>query len=402
MFGSIYTGLSGLLSFSKGLDVISNNVSNMNTPGFKSATMQFNDLFYKQAFAGTSDNELDHAQVGAGVKANNTSLEFRQGELRETGNDTDAAIDGDGFFVLQNGDSYRYSRAGQFQIDSTGHLISSISQTKVMGLAGGALETIFIGNSNSNPPSPTTKLSFTDILSSGDDAHELDDINIYDSTGAQQTWKVKFTNQNAVTPRGWKVEVFNSAGLTLGTGELRFNGDGSLAAGYESLAVEYTNEGGQADRVNLIFGPDNGATGVKMYSAGSTSSLRLLASDGYGVGALTDLGFDDDGRVTLNYSNGQSVKGPQLAVAFVQNPQTLIQHGESSFELPEGEKIDIGVAGTGGRGKIVGGRIELSNVELTQQFTDLIITQRGYQAASQILTVANEMMQELLNAQSGR
>lgn len=402
MFGAIYTGLSGMITFSKGLDVISNNVANMNTPGFKGSELQFRDVFYECSSLGSETGSMNERQVGHGVKAAATAIRFHQGEIRETGNATDVAVDGNGYFVLRKDGKTVYTRAGQFEFDERNFLVSKTNQARVASLSGGTLGDINIAGHLSNPAKATTSISFSDNLSLGDAEHEIADLEVFDASGRAHSWRMVFTNNGSVTPRSWLIELFDEEGNSLTTGEIRFQGNGSPEEGFSAHSFEFHPAESDPVTVTLEFGDPGSFAGATSFSGGSSSTLRVEELDGHGVGSLTEAAFDEDGYLVLKYSNDEEVRGARLALAHFDHQQALMEIGDGLFRPQAGQDVSLLHAGEGPLGAVRGASIELSNVELAQQFTELVITQRGYQASSQVLSVANEMLQELYNARSRR
>jgi flagellar hook protein FlgE len=400
MLGSIFTGLSGLLGFSKGLDVLSNNIANLNTPGFKGSDLAFRDLFYRYGTNG--GNERESTEIGSGVDTPFTRIRFNQGEFRDTGNALDAAIDGNGFFVFQNknGDTF-YGRAGQFQVDSEGYLVDQASGDRVMALVGGTLQPINLTELNASSPRATGTVTFTGNLSSGSTTHDITGVTVYDSVGTSHALTVHFTNNSSVTSGSWRVEVMDPGATNptavIGSGEIRFQGNGSPLTGYNTVSFTYSPTGAPASTILLDFGDPDTFVGTTGFSGGTTSTAKVGTQDGYSVGSLTKTSFDEKGILTLTYSNGQTVTDKQLALAWFRDLQKLEAVGTGLFVNRTDEQPTLSGATTGGMGKIVSGKIELSNVDLTGQFTDMVIIQRGYQASSQITTVANEMLQQLMD-----
>jgi flagellar hook protein FlgE len=400
MLGSIYTGLSGLLGFSKGLDVLSNNIANLNTPGFKGSELAFRDLFYR--YGTSSGNGRESNDIGSGVDTPFTRRRFVQGEFRDTGNSMDAGIDGNGFFVLQDKDgNIFYSRAGQFQVDTEGYLSDQTSGARVMALEGGSLRAIQVAELNASAPRATANVTFTGNLSSGSATHDISDITVYDALGTAHTLSVHFTNNSSVTSGSWRVEVMDLGATdptaVIASGEIRFQGNGSPLTGYNTVTFSYAPSGAPVSTVTLDFGDPNTFVGTTGFSGGTTSTAKFGTQDGYAVGALTSTSFDQDGFLKLSYSNGQTETGSQLALAWFQDLQRLEAAGSGLFVNRTDMTPVVSVANREGMGKISGGKVELSNVDLTEQFTDMVIIQRGYQASSQVTTVANEMLQQLMD-----
>jgi flagellar hook protein FlgE len=393
MFESIYVGQSGLMGFSKGLNVISNNVANLNTPGFKSSTLQFLDLLYQSQTTGSGQSS---AQIGYGLDTGSTSLNMKQGELRDTGNDLDVAIDGPGFFVLRKDGQTFYSRAGQFEFDANGYLVEKNSLARVGAMNGGStLQDISINGLRASPPKATSKVTFTGNLSTGGTQHVISSLTVYDALGGAHALQLTFDNNNANQAGTWKITVADAAG-NIANGQISFQ-NGAPLAGANSFTFAYTPSGASPISITLDFGKDVTAT-----SSGTTSSLAMNTQDGYATGALTKTTFDANGFLTLTYSNNQTAKYDQMALAWFNNIQELKLEGGNLFTNRSEQEVTYGAPGTSLFGKIQAGRVELSNVDLTQQFSDLIITQRGYQASSQVISAANEMMQQLFDIKARR
>lgn len=401
MFGSIFSGLSGLLGFSRGLEVISNNVANMNTPGFKSSELAFRDLFYRYTINGGNGGD-SFSQIGTGVDTPSTRLRFKDGELRATGNDLDAAIFGNGMFVLRRDGELYYSRSGQFEVDADGYLVDRSSGAHVMGLTGAsALQDININSLRSSAPRATTEVLFNGNLSQGSTTHEIKDITVYDGLGSARQLTVKFINNSAVLAGSWLVEVRDQGAANpaavIASGEIRYQGNGSPLVGFNSVSFSYAPGSAPAATISLNFGEPGTFSGTSNFSGGATSDAKMVSQNGYAAGALTKTTYDEKGYLKLTYSNGQTNTGPRLALAWFRDLQQLELTGGGMFVNKTDEKPMLYGATDGMMGKVVAGKIELSNVDLTEQFTDMVIIQRGYQASSQITTVSNEMIQQLMD-----
>jgi len=402
MFESIYLGLTGLASFSRNLTVIGNNVSNLNTPGFKASQLAFSDLPYSNRFSDRNDGAGAQFQLGSGVGTGGTRLLFTQGNLRDTGNPTDLAIEGNGFFVTRDADGRTvYTRAGDFQFDEQGFLVSR-SGARVAAFAGGSLADLNIAAIRSNPPRATSTVRLIDNLSSGDTTHDVA-INVFDVAGGNHALTLRFVNNGAAVPRSWLLEVRDATNALVSAGEVRFAGDGSPEPGFNSHSFTFTPPGGvPASTLTLDFGAPGTFSGATNFSAGADSTLRLGSQDGFAAGALTETTFDADGVLVAQYSNGQSRRHQRLALAFFEFPQNLEAVGDAGFENRSGEPVQLGGAREGAFGNIAAGVVESANVDLAQQFSDLIISQRGYQASSQVVSTANEMIQQLFDMKSRR
>jgi len=402
MFSSIYIGYSGLLGFSKGLDALSHNVANLNTPGFKSSELMFRDLLYRQGLGG-GGNGQQRLEFGGGVDAPASRVRFHQGELRETGGELDAAINGNGFFILRNDGRTFYTRSGQFEFNSDGVLVDKTSGARVAAYAGGAnLTDIELTGLRTSPPQATGQVSFIGNLSRGGTTHPLSQVTVFDAVGGSHVLSLTFTNNNSTTSGSWLVEVRDSANTVIANGEIRFQGNGSPQAGFNSMTFAFAPTGAPSSNVTLFFGDVGSFSGATNFSGGTTSDLRVSTQDGRAAGSLIEATFNDRGFLSLSYSNGQTDTSRQLALAWFNNLSVLRQEGGGLFVAPEDATPLLGSAGDGMMGQLAPKKIELSNVELTDEFTQMVIIQRGYQASSQVVSVSNEMIQQLLDLRSRR
>lgn len=402
MFTSMYTALAGMNAYSRGLDLISNNVANLNTPGFKISDPLFREIVYRHLNASGPGGQGE-APGGAGVEVGPSSITFAQGELRDTGNPLDAAIDGNGFFLLDQNGEQRYTRAGQFQFNEDGILVERASGAKVVIATKDQSSTFFdIDTVRSFAPQATGEVTIVGTLARGGttSSYELPNLTVFDSAGATQTLRARLT-RNAGDPLTWKVEVLNASNTVLGSGDIHFDANGTPAADASRVKITVDATGVDDFDVTLNFGAAGSFAGVTSPAASTTSQLQILRQDGFTTGSLTRTEFDDKGQLKLTYSNGKTEVAGSLVLAQFNSPDQLQALGNGMFAAAEGASRLLGSALTSGLGRIVGGRLEMSNVELTQQFTDLIIMQRGYQASSQISSIANELIQTLL-AMDGR
>lgn len=404
-FGTIHKGATGLLAFSRGLDSLSNNIANLNTPGFKRSDILFRDLFYQYQLSGDSGKDGVSSQLGNGVATKGELVSFAQGDVQETGNGSDVAINGNGFFILRKEDAVFYTRAGQFQFDEDGFLVSTSLKARVAGIdEDGNLVDIDVSGLQTNPAQPTNEITFVNNLSSSAASHEIADVEVIDSLGETHKLTFNFSNNSSVTPRSWLVSIEDEEGNVLTDDqEIRFGGDGSPEEGFNSFTFTFQPEGGaNSTDITMFFGEPGSFSGATSFSGGSTSSLAVDDQNGLKAGTLLDFRFTDDGTLELRYTNEETVDAARLALGWFDQLQALQQVGDSLFLAPEGVDVTVDAPGQGVMGEIIGSSVEISNVELTQEFTDLIIMQRGYQASSQVVTVANEMIQQLLDAGKGR
>lgn len=385
MLDSIHIGVTGLVGYQQGLRVIANNTANLNTPGYKSSTLQFADLFYASAGSGRPD-----LQLGNGLDTAGTHLDFRQGDMRQTGNGLDLAVDGEGFFVLRNDQGHtRYSRAGQFQFNPQGVMVHRSDGSAVQAIdATGSLGSISLAGLQVAAGKPTATAKFTGNLSSSVPVQTVGAVKVFDSLGEEHVLSVKLTNTATAQPGSWKVELLDGT-TVIGTSELLFT-DGRPPADASRLTFTYAPLGRAAQALVLDFSTD-----VTSFASGNLSTLAMSSQDGYAAGQLTKVSFDAAGTLVASYTNGQTVKGARLALAHFSTPDAVEALGGNLFGAADGMAWQIGAAGEGSFGSLKAGMLEISNVDLSREFSDLVVMQRGYQAASQVVSTANDMLQEL-------
>jgi flagellar hook protein FlgE len=402
MIKTVYTALSGMTAYRKGLDAISNNVANLNTPGYKAQMPLFLDIVHRNG-AGVSLESGSTEMRGGGVAVREDLVSFTQGELRSTGNSLDAALDGAGFFVLQKGDQYYYSRAGQFEFDKDGYLVERTSGARVVVRTDELAMTHFnVEDLRTFQPRTTTTVNLAGNLSrSGTPTYQLPGVLVYDQGGGSHTLTVNFVH-SSTNPLQWTVEIREGQTNVIGSGAITFNADGSIAALAAPLVATITPTGLDAFDVTIDLGAAGTYTGLTSLANDTQSRLQVAKQDGVSFGTLTTAEFDDRGQLTLKYTNGEKRTPATLLLARFATSEGLVSVGNGQYVVSEAAEPELGTAQSRGLGRLVGGQIELSNVELTGQFTDLIIIQRGYQASSQMASVANEMTQQLLSMGQGR
>lgn len=384
MFGAIYIGLSGLSAYSDGLSAVSNNVSNLNTSGFKASEISFSDVFGSGSLGG-----LEYAQSnsgsGHGVNFNELTINFEQGELRQTDRDLDLAIDGSGFFVLQEGDQTYYTRTGSFAVSDEGFIVLAGTQMKLAVLDGsGRPVSLNIDQSRTNAPEQTTKITFSDNLSSTATSYSLADIKVFDQRGGEHVWSLELTRPETVFDE-WDLEVKDAAGTVLATSKVKFE-NGVIDPTTSSISIEDTDNG---LTVELDFAD------VTSFSSGSVSSLRAANVDGHSAGIITALAINQDGQLEITYSNEETLELGAVAMADFRDPQRLDQRSNGLFAHDGYGQVQYLSAQDTRVGSILSRRLEASNVDLGGQFGDLILIQRGFQASSQIISVSNDMIQQL-------
>jgi flagellar hook protein FlgE len=422
MLGTIYVGMAGMNAYSKGLDVISNNVANLNTTGYKAGVASFAEVVYRNG-AGAMRGSSGATITGAGVHVNAEQQNFRQGEMRQTNNSLDAALDGNGFFVFDRDGQRYYSRAGQFEFDKDGFLTDRISGARVMvSTESNSLGSLQIDPFRVFQPRATSEVKLAGNLArTGNSTFDLSNVTVMDSSGAKQTLKVRFVraddpsntqagddtgtgDDTETTPPAltWKVEVLDSDNKVLGSGTLVFNSDGTPASTNTAINATVKPKNLPEFSFALNFGEAGSYAGVTSLLSNSTSSVQVLKQDGLEMGTLAGMTFDERGNLEVTYSNQEKKKIGRLVLARFDSSGDLTSVGDGLYITQQGRAPQLAGGMDFGLGRVSGGNLELSNVELTEQFADLIIIQRGYQASSQMTSVANEMLQQLLSMQDGR
>lgn len=384
MFHALFNSLSGLFSFSKSLDTVSNNVANMNTPGFRG-----------------SDSFFENVNGGRGTRIGGEGVRANAGDIRQTGTSTDLAIDGSGYFILRDEQGrFYYTRAGQFRFDEGGRLIDTATGYEVMAIdAQGNLQAIDLDDYRTLQPQATGAVRMSGNIVPGTATTNVGSIQIYDTTGGVHTLTATLTDNGTVTAGSYLVSVVDETGATVGSGEVRFGTDGTPVAAFNALTLNLSY-GGVAQAVTLNFGTPGAFDGATRLT-GIAASLKAQAPDGHPLLGVTSLSFDDEGVMQLVYSSSEKRQGPQVALASFPSDSTLDMVGG---RLVAGTSVvgrEIGRPGAGGLGRIAGSSLEMSNVDLNQEFADMIIIQRGYQASSRVMTVSNEMIEQLYNSSRG-
>ena len=396
MIDSIYLALSGMLGHERGLNVIGNNVSNMNTLGFRGSTVNFADVFLGTAPNGLGIGATDQRGVGGGVDASRTTVDFQAGTQQTTGNDLDAVLQGDGFFIVQDeSGAIRYTRAGDFDfVDDA--LVLKGQKIKVMTRdASGQLLPITLKNLQTNAGKATSKIELTGNFNPTDTTHTIDSFDVFDKNGNKHTLKLEFTKPDPTNNPSpfvvWRLAV-SEQGQEIGSVDLDFT---QVSAQNSPKSVHLALTGTDAVDVSVDY------SAVQMQNLGQQDSdVKASSQDGFGVGQITGKTFDAKGVLKLTYSNGQSADGPKLALAQVIDQNALVQVGDALFEYRGSQPVTIREAGDDL--KVLARSIEGSNVDLTTEFSQLILMQRGYQASSQVMSTANDMLQQLFDLRGRR
>lgn len=392
MLGAIYIGLSGMNAYSKGLQTISNNVANLNSPGFKSSSVSFTDVFNYHGGGGLSYLGSGQSQRnGGGVRFGDPSVNYGQGDLREAEGDLDLGIDGSGFLVLLDGDQTFYARTGRFVVAEDGYIVLEGTEHRLAVLnADGRAEAVNLNNKQTSNPAATTKITFTGNVPLGGASAIVSDIAVYDSRGGKQVWKVSLLP--GATNDEWKVTVTDQTGAAVDDTEanpriLKFIG-GIVDPGGDQLTITDAPTGADPLTVILDF-----STGVSSFS--SVTSLATQSVDGNAAGSLTKVGLDADGKIKLTYSNTKTDLVGPVALADFRDPQQLDRAGNGLFVDRNGAYHRLLTSKQDGGGELKSKVLEASNVDLSLEFGDLILIQRGFQASSQVVSVTNDMIQQL-------
>lgn len=399
--GTIYVGLSGMNAYSDGLQIISNNVANLDTIGYKGETVGFSDLYNYTGQSGLSYLGSGNGESGEGVKVEPAGTNFTQGTLQQTGNALDLAVQGDGFLVLQSSGQTYYARTGSFSVGQNGDIT-------LAGTPAGSSYTLMVLNSSNQPtsvnvnadntsaPVATTTITLGDNLSSTATTATVSNISVYDSLGNSHTWAITATpstssssSSSGSSDKTWSIAVSDANGTSVGSGTIGFSG-GAIDPASSSVTINNTpSDGAAALAVKLDF------SSVTSFDAGSTSTLATTKVDGNSAGTLSSVTVDSSGNLVVSYSNSTTKSLGPVAIANIQNPQLLNKMGGGLYSNHEGALSQLVASGSSSAGTVVSGQLETSNVNLTQEFGDLILIQRGYQASSEVVSVSNDMIQQL-------
>jgi fagellar hook-basal body proteins len=376
--------MSGMQAYSEGLQQVSNNVLNLNSTGFKSSEVSFTNL---QATRDTGGTSLvgGNDGGGSGVGLAQSSLNFTAGELRQTSNDLDLAIDGTGFLVLLKGDDVRYARTGSFAIDKDGYVVLADTdwQLGVLDSAGRATA-VTIDPRRTSAPAATTKVVFADNLSSTATSASVSDLAVYDASGVKHVWQVAMTRAEGSS--SWTITVTDDKAKAIGTQTLIFNGSAPTT---ETSTLTFTDS---ENNLSVLF---DFSKNVTSFSSGTLSTLRASSVDGHAVGSVTSLVVNAKGELELSYSNSEKTQLGAIALATFRDPSVLKQENAGLFVANNGADVSLLPSDDTRVGLVKSRRLEASNVDLSKEFSDLILIQRGYQASSQIVSVANDMIQQL-------
>lgn len=410
---SFSTSLSGLDANQQKLNVIGNNLANMNTVGFKSSTVEFADLV-SQSVGGSSANPM---QIGLGVTTGSISPNFSQGGIENTGVPTNVAIQGSGFFVLGDASTRSYTRAGNFSFDANGMLVNA-DGSAVQGYTAtdpttGAIITtgqpasITVPPGVLRPPVATTQFGTVTNLSATAQVGDTftASVQMYDALGTAHVGTITYKNTGAgawdytITVPGEDVSGgTKGTPSSIATGSVAFDAKGILSSPTTAVTIPSPtwSDGAAATNLSWNMFDANGSPTITGFDAASATSS--VTANGSAAGTINGISIDSDGQLVASFGAGKTVVVGQLAMANFNNPEGLVKLGSNAYgESAAAGIANIGVAGTGGRGTLIGSSLEQSNVDIAHEFTQMILAQRGYEANSKSITTADQLMTDTLN-----
>ncbi len=408
------TALTGLNAASSDLNVISNNIANASTTGFKTSRAEFADI-YASANLGTSSTA-----IGTGVRLASVAQQFSQGTTQITANNLDLAINGQGFFRLNDNGNIVFSRSGQFRVDSNGYMVNSSGQhltaytADSAGNISGATGDVQLSSADLPPTATTTVMLGLNVDASQSvptvGFNPLDptsfnhstSTSIYDSSGTSHLMSTYYVKSG---PGAWDAYTYvdgtnisNAGGVAGSPDKLVFGGNGKLSTINGTAVPPETLTTG-------TFTPSNGSGALSFtmnYGAttqyGSGFSVNSLKQDGFTTGRVSGVDISDTGVIFARYTNGQSKALGQIVLSNFANPQGLRELGNTTWS----ETFDSGAALTGAPGSsslgsLQSGALEQSNVDISQALVSMITAQRNYQANAQVISTVNQITQTLIN-----
>jgi flagellar hook protein FlgE len=415
IFGALSSGRSGLVASGAALSVIGNNIANVSTVGFKGSRTEFADLISAEA-----GGEI--GKIGLGARIGQVRTLFTQGAIEATGRSLDLSIEGAGFFVLREDQAQVFTRAGNFLKDANGTITNGLGHvvqgTPVdqAGAPTGPVQDVTVGGIQSQA-SPTTAIAISgnlraDEASKGpfdgtsfqtayDTSNYSNSIQVYDSLGAQHDLGFFFTKSTTV-PNQWEVRMVVDAGEAGGTagtplvinggGTITFETDGTVSTTSPPTGMTgtVTFNGAAAQTIDLDLG--------QFVQFASESGFNFVNQDGFGAGELVSLTVDEAGILSGTFDNGQTRALFQLAIASFASPEGLTPSGNQIYRpsVESGPAV-IGRPQSQGNGSIVSSALEQSNVQIAQEFIDLISTQRAFQANARVITASDQLLGDLIN-----
>ena len=421
ILSSFNVGVSGLKASGSSMSVIGDNIANAGTFGFKGSRAEFQDML-SSSLKGIDGGD----QIGSGTKLAHVTPKFTQGSIERTESITDLALNGNGFFAVESPKGRGFTRDGSFHFDKEGHLING-DGNKVLGFQANdngevsqKIGPVKLGNTTI-PATPTSEIKVSMNLDSREKVKQFNpqdpantsnfntSFSVYDNVGSQRLVTVYF---NKTTDGQWDyhamVDGKDAAGGQEGTmvemasGQLRFNNKGELQEEVSSLnSFNFDNGAAPGQKIDFNFGEslaEGGDGKAASTQFGSGSSVARHTQDGASAATLSSLSFNDQGILTASYDNGDQRDIAQVAVAKFENNEGLFKMGKNLFkETRKSGQGALGKPGADGRGEILAKSIELSNVDIADEFINLMNAQRNFQANTRTITTSDQMLQEVLN-----
>ncbi|GHE14357.1 flagellar hook protein FlgE [Klenkia taihuensis] len=419
MLRSMFSAISGLRAHQTKMDTVANNIANVNTVGFKTQNTVFETTLTQVLRSGKGPDDTEGgtnpAQVGLGVKLAAITTDFGQGKTQNTGRALDFMIQGDGFFVTKTGGQQLFTRAGSFTFDGAGKLITA-DGNRVQGWmsdadgtidTGGTLEDLQVQYGAALPPKATTAVTMSrnvliDPAAAAGANVKVAKATVYNQAGVEQRLNLTWTQQSVDNTNGnsqWTLSIANEDGTTPPapvTADVLFTAGGTPT--FSNLSA------GAATTGNTLTVPGWGSpTGAvfdfaQVTAQAAGTAIAAVDQNGYTAGSLSSFSLSEDGTMTGVYTNNERRAIGKLAMATFDNPSGLINMGNTSYAVGDNSGVAlIGAAGTGSLGTLSSGALEMSNVDLSEEFTGLIIAQRGFQANSRVISASDELLQDLVN-----
>ncbi len=408
MLRSMFSAISGLRAHQTKMDVTGNNIANVNTVGYKSSTTVFQDTLSQVVRAGGAPaadrGGTNPAQIGLGVKVAAITTNWTQGATQSTGRSTDFMIEGDGFFVTRSGTEQLYTRAGSFDFDGAGKLVTPDGSVLQGWMATGT------GAINTNGPIGDLSVPYGQIVNprastagsllgnlpadAATGTTVTSAITMYDTLGNPQNVTYSLTKMGA---NDWDLDVIANGVTLINDAAVTYNAAGVMTA----PAAPFTLSVNPNTVSAAAFPSWNTAVTIDLSGVtqfGGSSTVTAPNQNGYAQGSLQSFQLGNDGTIMGVYSNGLRQPLGRLALASFNNPGGLEKAGSSTFRVGDNSGVAmVGEAGAGGRGVLNSGALEMSNVDLAEEFTGLIVAQRGFQANSRVITSSDEILQDLVN-----
>lgn len=432
MIQAMYAGISGMKAFKSSLDVIGNNIANVNTTGFKSGKMQFKEMLSQtiQSPSGPTGNlgGKNPSQIGLGTVVGAVVTNISQGSMLATGRKTDCAIEGNGVFAVGGGDRIYYTRDGGFSLDAQYNLVSSATGYKVLGWSAdtrtGSIDTTAPVTGSSGIQIPIGSLSIARATSSieiggnlnaasnppATPPQEVTDVEFefFDSLGKSHEitirWSKLATNAGPPPRDEWQYDVMIPDDIApanpMATGVVQFDENGFSLTDSVNISVDFDAVNGATDpqTVTLDFSKITQLKGPINSDGTPQHTIGLQYQDGLEMGTLESFSISRSGMISGTFTNGSVRSLGQVALAEFNNYEGLTKIGNNLLsESPNSGAAKIGIPGDGSLGQLAAGFLEGSNVDLANEFADMIVAQRGFQANSRIISVSDEVLMELVN-----